>query len=186
MKKAISVVTGLSLLCFCIDGSEKPDDQRLENGAGSNEAEEIVMKAGTVYILRPEGSAGPALEISLERDRFSLCELSQSGHPPFSVSCEDGAYAFLRNKSEGGKVVTTFDDNGDGLADRRLSAEYLEDGTPISGHIDKVFFEFRRIGSSREITEEAEQGVAPQSATRSESNSEGGDKPQPESEPRPR
>jgi hypothetical protein len=33
---------------------------------------------------------------------------------------------------------------------------------------------------------EAEQGVAPQSATRSESNSEGGDKPQPESEERSR
>lgn len=32
----------------------------------------------------------------------------------------------------------------------------------------------------------AEQGVAPQSATRSESDSDGGDKPQPESEPRPR
>ena len=32
----------------------------------------------------------------------------------------------------------------------------------------------------------AQQGVAPQSATRSESDSEGGDKPQPESEPRPR
>lgn len=31
-----------------------------------------------------------------------------------------------------------------------------------------------------------EQGVAPQSATRSESNSEGSDNPQPESEPRPR
>jgi len=33
---------------------------------------------------------------------------------------------------------------------------------------------------------QAEQGVAPQSATRSESDSEGGDKPKPESEPRPR
>lgn len=33
---------------------------------------------------------------------------------------------------------------------------------------------------------EVEQGVAPQSATRSESESEGGDKPQPESKPRPR
>lgn len=32
----------------------------------------------------------------------------------------------------------------------------------------------------------AELGVAPQSATRSESDLEGGDKPQPESEPRPR
>ena len=33
---------------------------------------------------------------------------------------------------------------------------------------------------------QAQQGVAPQSATRFESNSEGGDKPQPESDPRPR
>ncbi len=33
---------------------------------------------------------------------------------------------------------------------------------------------------------EVEQGVAPQSATRSESDSDGGDKPKPESEPRPR
>ena len=33
---------------------------------------------------------------------------------------------------------------------------------------------------------QAEQGVAPQSATRSESDPESGDKPQPESEPRPR
>lgn len=33
---------------------------------------------------------------------------------------------------------------------------------------------------------QSEQGVAPQSATRSESDSEGGDKPQPESKPRPR
>ncbi|WP_200274412.1 hypothetical protein [Luteolibacter pohnpeiensis] len=34
--------------------------------------------------------------------------------------------------------------------------------------------------------EESEQGIAPQSATRSELDSEGGEKPQPESEPRPR
>lgn len=37
-----------------------------------------------------------------------------------------------------------------------------------------------------EIGTTAEQGVAPQSATRSESDSEGDDKPQPESEPRSR
>lgn len=35
-------------------------------------------------------------------------------------------------------------------------------------------------------TNNGEQGVAPQSATRSESDSEGNDKPQPESKPRPR
>jgi len=34
--------------------------------------------------------------------------------------------------------------------------------------------------------DKAEQGVAPQSATRSESNSEGGDKPKPESDERSR
>ena len=38
----------------------------------------------------------------------------------------------------------------------------------------------------RALQNRAEQGVAPQSATRSESDSEGGDKPQPESQPRPR
>lgn len=41
------------------------------------------------------------------------------------------------------------------------------------------------IGAGEE-SKKAEQGVAPQSATRSESDSEGGNKPQPESEPRPR
>ncbi len=40
--------------------------------------------------------------------------------------------------------------------------------------------------SGKPETKEGEQGVAPQSATRSESDSEGGDKPQPESEARPR
>lgn len=45
------------------------------------------------------------------------------------------------------------------------------------------------VSSAIKFTSEiriAEQGIAPQSATRSESKSEGGDKPQPESKPRPR
>ncbi|MFC7338202.1 hypothetical protein ACFQY0_13490 [Haloferula chungangensis] len=42
------------------------------------------------------------------------------------------------------------------------------------------------VEAARPKKSKAEQGVAPQSATRSESDSEGGDKPQPESEPRPR
>ena len=42
------------------------------------------------------------------------------------------------------------------------------------------------VVSGQRIEQEAEQGVAPQSATRSESDSEGGDKPQPESEARSR
>jgi hypothetical protein len=36
------------------------------------------------------------------------------------------------------------------------------------------------------VEQQGQQGVAPQSATRSESDSEGGDQPQPESKPRPR
>jgi hypothetical protein len=47
------------------------------------------------------------------------------------------------------------------------------------------FWEFReRQDAYRK--QQGEQGVAPQSATRSESDSEGGDKPQPESKARPR
>jgi hypothetical protein len=42
------------------------------------------------------------------------------------------------------------------------------------------------FASAKILKKEAEQGVAPQSATRSESKSEGGDKPQPESNPRSR
>ena len=43
---------------------------------------------------------------------------------------------------------------------------------------------FRYFPRTRKQHQPSEQGVAPQSATRSESKSEGGDKPQPESEAR--
>ena len=44
----------------------------------------------------------------------------------------------------------------------------------------------RTLREAQDTKNQAEQGVAPQSATRSESDKEGGDKPQPESETRPR
>jgi hypothetical protein len=60
------------------------------------------------------------------------------------------------------------------------------------GPADPLFTECALTASGEELVSKwqqnnkAEQGVAPQSATRSESNSEGGNKPQPESEARSR
>ena len=56
---------------------------------------------------------------------------------------------------------------------------------PDSPFVDTVLIKLDRLPSTEE-NQNGQQGVAPQSATRSESDSEGGDKPQPESEPRPR
>ena len=69
-------------------------------------------------------------------------------------------------------------------------AKFYVFGSTFSGYfptIDKylTFVIKGRLDLSSGTTE-GEQGVAPQSATRSESKSEDGDQPQPESEPRPR
>ena len=50
----------------------------------------------------------------------------------------------------------------------------------------RFFIEGRFRSGETTLTQKRQQGVAPQSATRSESNLEGGDKPQPESEGRSR
>ena len=68
-----------------------------------------------------------------------------------------------------------------GLA--RVATEAGLDLKPY-GSVDAYVERLEKL--AKRTKEEAEQGVAPQSATRPESDSEGGDKPQTESEPRPR
>lgn len=54
------------------------------------------------------------------------------------------------------------------------------------GFVDESSISHRALVHREAEAIQAQQGVAPPSAPRSESNSEGNDKPQPESEPRPR
>ena len=62
-----------------------------------------------------------------------------------------------------------------GVDESKLPFAIAKDGIKLIGEFESVLRK-----------QKAQQGVAPQSATRSESDSEGGDKPQPESESRPR
>jgi len=66
---------------------------------------------------------------------------------------------------------------GYAISDPRFEKQLIEK----IGSIDRL-----RISDEQAEVTKAEQGVAPQSATRSESDSEGGDKSQPESEGRSR
>ena len=68
--------------------------------------------------------------------------------------------------------------------DWKASEKYIVEGGELTATVTVLGRELRGVLAPKK--QPAEQGVAPQSATRPESDSEGGDKPQPESEPRPR
>lgn len=74
-----------------------------------------------------------------------------------------------------------------GTAGKSINLEIARYHSGSGAHVDRVYLGRGEQGLVRVTPKpNAEQGVAPQSATRLESKSEGGDKPQPESEERSR
>lgn len=80
----------------------------------------------------------------------------------------------------------------DGIVSRYTSIQKREDDTSkayraaVDGEATKDEDLAKALATAKAETKNAQQGVAPQSATRSELESQGGDKPQPESEERAR
>lgn len=110
-------------------------------------------------------------------DNFRQLVEPQLGFPVYAVApCRDFVFLIPHNNKDflgrlGGVV----------------KKEYHESGHSVTMDILEITDEgMSAIATFAPKNKNTEQGVAPQSATRSESDSDGGDKPQPESEPRPR
>jgi hypothetical protein len=127
---------------------------------------------GTIVVLQdPEDWRIPPTEVVKRREAIRILRPDQSSVKTFIKDFE-----FIRKFGGGSGVVIQLpnDVSVDDVPPESLVFLEREDDEPILWD-----------GRKAEFTK-AEQGVAPQSATRSELESEGGDKPQPESEPRPR
>lgn len=93
-----------------------------------------------------------------------------------SVQDAKDAFTALEEILPGSKAIEEF-----GPEQVRAAEDSIAESPPLQNLESSGVF-----SSANERKTRSEQGVAPQSATRSESESEGGNNPQPESEPRPR
>ena len=128
-------------------------------------------------ILAPENNKSLIIGASVVDGRLSISEIDPKGRS-FSISwIDEESWETSVIDSQDDQTTTTIDKNGDGLPDLRV---VMADGALLRSTLDDPrWIELKSKNKS-------EQGVAPQSATRSESNSGGGDNSQPESKPRSR
>jgi hypothetical protein len=197
------MLCGATLAFASCDQSSEPKSQ---NGHAEQQRIDVSLEREGIITVHHPGEV-PPISLFWEEDGFIVNHNLGKDGAPFSI----GGNVFrvwMRGQKEGKIWVTRGCSDEELLAgdsDRSQYVDYDGDGVvDYKRNGDGVFrvseIVWEKIGDIPDVPPDApnprvdthqnptkaQQGVAPQSATRSESDSEGGDKPQPESETRSR